>query len=211
MSAKTVAAGRPATFDRNTAIKRAMNLFWLDGYLGVTARDLAKAMNIQRSSFYNSFGSKEQVFTEALQNYVQLAPDAALDTIKPGQPVIATVVASLRELCRVRAADKKARGCLVCNSVAELVGVDKKLGPILNDAVKHRIAVMEALFTQARDQDEFVPLTTIPDTARTFVTFSLGINVASKTIRSEAELWSICQTFLLGIGVGRRYLEESAR
>lgn len=209
MSAKTVAAGRPATFDRNTAINRAMNLFWLDGYLGVTARDLAKAMNIQRSSFYNSFGSKEQVFTEALQNYVQLAPDAVLDTIKPGQPVIAAIVASLRELCRVRAADKNARGCLVCNSVAELVGVDKKLGPILNDAVKRRIAVMEALFTQACDQNEFVPLTTIPDTARTFVTFSLGINVASKTIRSEAELWSICQTFLPGIGVGKQYLEES--
>lgn len=210
MSTKSVAAGRPAAFNRDAAIKRAMNLFWRDGYQAVTARDLASAMNIQRSSFYNSFGSKERVFSEALQNYIHIAPDAALDEIEAGQLVIPAIVATLRELCRVRAADKDARGCLVCNSVAELVGVDEVLGPMLKKAVEDRIEVMKFLFTQAVDQKEFVAPAAIADIAHSFVTFSLGINVASKAIRSEAVLWSICRTFLLGIGIDNKQLADSA-
>lgn len=210
MTTDTSSTGRPATFSRDDAINRAMNLFWRDGYLAVTARDLASAMDIQRSSFYNSFGNKEIVFSEALKAYTQQAPDSELDDIQVDQPVIPAIVTTLQKLCRERIADKEARGCLICNSVAELVGVDESLGPTLQRAVKHRIGVMELLFTQAVNQGEFEPTTTVADIAKSFVSFLLGINVASKTIRSESDLWSICRTFLLGIGVEEQELPEPA-
>ncbi len=194
-------AGRPASFARDDAIARAMQLFWREGYLSVSASDLANAMNIQRSSFYNTFGSKEAVFREALRQYARLSPDAALEAILPDQPVVPAVVATLRELCRVRSADKDARGCLVCNSIAELVGVDAELGALLDGAVRHRISVMEKLFARAIRQGEFDPPAPAPELARAFVTFLLGINVASKSIRSEQELWAICRTFLRGLGM----------
>lgn len=199
LATKSTSSGRPATFSREGAVERAMHLFWRDGYLAVTARDLANAMNIQRSSFYNTFGSKQNVFEEALQAYSRIAPDAGLEHIQPGQPVIPAIVDTLRELCRIRAADKEARGCLVCNSVAELVGVDAELGPALDAVIKHRIAVMKRLLQQAADNGEFEPSAAVQDLAGAFVSFLLGINVISKTIRSEDELWSICRIFLLGI------------
>lgn len=207
MSRETSSAGRPAGFSRDAAVKRAADLFWKEGYLAVTTRDLAAAMQIQRSSFYNSFGDKEAVFAEALEQYSRETPDALLESIGPGEPVIPAIVSVLRELCRVRAADADARGCLVCNSVAELVGVDERLGPILEAAIEHRIALMKRLFRQASEQREFEAEEDAAAAARAFVTFLLGLNVASKAIRAENDLWAICRTFLRGIGVDESALQ----
>ena len=93
------------SFSRDRAIDQAMQLFWRDGYQAVTTTDLADAMAIQRSSFYNSFGTKEAVFTEAVETYARQAPDAILDNVRPGDPVIQTLIKALRALCRARAGE----------------------------------------------------------------------------------------------------------
>ena len=199
MEDKPAGAGRPASFSRESAIDRAMQLFWSEGYLAVTAKELAEAMGIQRSSFYNSFGDRESVFSEALEAYVRQAPDGALEAIGAGEPVLPAIVECLRDLCRARSADP--RGCLVCNSVAELVGVDTSLGPFLEEAIRRRTDRMRALFRQAVEQGELEPAADPTDLANAFMTFLLGINLASKSIRTEAELWSICRYFLRGIEI----------
>ena len=62
--------GRPATFDRSVALRQAMTLFWERGYEGTTFDDLIAVMGISPSSFYNSFGSKEQLYEEATDAYM---------------------------------------------------------------------------------------------------------------------------------------------
>ena len=65
--------GRPAVFDRAIALQAAMKLFWERGYEGTSFDDLISAMGISASSFYNSFGSKEALYCEATQSYLQWA------------------------------------------------------------------------------------------------------------------------------------------
>lgn len=211
MTDKPAASGRPAEFSRDTAIAGAMNLFWRDGYMGVSASDLAAAMNIQRSSFYNSFGSRSAVFLEALERYSKSAPDKVIDELLPGEPVLPAIVAMFRELCRQRAADAEARGCLVCNSVGELVGVDKELGPVLLQAIEQRVDVFRRALVQAMNQREL----SFPDgaeaSARSLVAFLLGINLLSKTIREEHVLWETCRTFLYGFGIPEQILDAVPR
>nr|WP_249780803.1 TetR/AcrR family transcriptional regulator [Bradyrhizobium sp. dw_78] len=48
-----------------------MNLFWERGYEGTSFDDLIAAMGISSSSFYNSFGSKEALYCEATQSYLE--------------------------------------------------------------------------------------------------------------------------------------------
>ncbi len=62
--------GRPPSFDRQAVIEEAMKLFWERGYEGTSCADLIAAMGISASTFYNSFGSKEQLFVEAVQHYL---------------------------------------------------------------------------------------------------------------------------------------------
>ena len=65
--------GRPAVFDRGKALNAAMKLFWERGYEGTSFDDLIAAMGISGSSFYNSFGSKEALYCEATQTYLEWA------------------------------------------------------------------------------------------------------------------------------------------
>ncbi len=199
-------SGRPVGFTRDDAVEAAMNVFWKKGFLAVSAKDLAESMGIQRSSFYNSFGSREAVYREALDRYSALAPDAPLDHVAPGQPVVPVLVSVMRHLCHVRALDTEARGCMVCNGIAELVGVEDFVGPLLKNAVKRRVAVLERLLRQAVRQGEIGALSDERATARAVVAFLVGLNTVSKVVRDEKQLWAMCREFLAGLGVSKAAL-----
>ncbi|GAA5787475.1 TetR/AcrR family transcriptional regulator [Chitiniphilus shinanonensis] len=61
--------GRPRCFDRAEALRRAMEVFWKHGYEGSSLASLTEAMQINSPSLYATFGSKEALFKEALDQY----------------------------------------------------------------------------------------------------------------------------------------------
>jgi TetR/AcrR family transcriptional repressor of nem operon len=207
----TAKPGRPAAFVRENAVEAAMNLFWKKGFLAVTARDLADAMAIQRSSFYNTFGNREKVFREALSRYGAQSPDAPLDSVKPGQPVVPVLVSFLRNVCHARAADAEARGCMVCNGIAELVGVEDTIGPLLEGAIRTRTAVIERLLRQAARQGEIALSSNAGIAAEVFIAFLVGLNTVSKIVRDEKQLWAMCRQFLLGLGIPKEAMTDGSK
>ena len=71
MKSKTTARrGRPRAFDPDTALDRAMRVFWAQGYEGASLSDLTRAMRINRPSLYAAFGNKEQLFKKVLDRYM---------------------------------------------------------------------------------------------------------------------------------------------
>ena len=62
---------RPTDFDRNTVIQKAQEVFWTKGYNGTSMQDLVDATQLNRSSIYNSFGSKHDLFQETLKDYAK--------------------------------------------------------------------------------------------------------------------------------------------
>src|ERR1700732_1465937 len=72
MKSKTAPAlpGRPRAFDADTALERAMHIFWAKGYEGASLSDLTGAMRINRPSLYAAFGNKEELFRKVLDRYV---------------------------------------------------------------------------------------------------------------------------------------------
>src|SRR5258708_33993834 len=61
--------GRPRAFDREVALDRALRLFWTQGFEGTSISDLTDALDINPPSLYAAFGSKEELFREALGLY----------------------------------------------------------------------------------------------------------------------------------------------
>ena len=61
--------GRPRSFDRETALAAAMEVFWRKGFEATSISDLTEAMGINPPSLYSAFGDKEKLFLEAIESY----------------------------------------------------------------------------------------------------------------------------------------------
>lgn len=193
--------GRPAQFDRDEAIGIVMQEIWRNGYEACSVKALSERLGITRSSFYNAFGSRESLFGEVLDRYFETAPDLALAKAERGEKIKPLLIRTFREVCRVRAADADGKGCLAVNSAVELCNVNDELGPLLAKAILGSLARIETLVRWAKAQGE-LPADCDPHAlALALQALLVGINIMSKVVRAEDELWLATRTTLEGLGL----------
>lgn len=112
--------GRPRTFDREDALRRAMGVFWERGYEGASIGDLTQALGINKPSLYAAFGNKEALFREAVALY-ERSEGAAIQRALDREPTArAAVEAMLRENAAAYCDRRKPRGCMIV--LASLIG-----------------------------------------------------------------------------------------
>ncbi|MBL1108408.1 TetR/AcrR family transcriptional regulator [Streptomyces sp. 5-8] len=61
--------GRPRSFDRATALEKALMAFWEHGYEATSVSDLTRVMGIGAPSLYAAFGDKRTLFDEVVRVY----------------------------------------------------------------------------------------------------------------------------------------------
>lgn len=111
---------RPREFDTTEALSQAMQVFWSKGYEATSLSDLVDAMGLSKSSFYDTFGSKHEVFLAAIEHYKntvtrQVATVATLEA--PARRLIAGLFE--RAVSRITEKDGR-RGCFLNNCCVEV-------------------------------------------------------------------------------------------
>jgi AcrR family transcriptional regulator len=106
--------GRPRSFDREDALRRAMEVFWALGYEGATLTGLQEAMGgITAPSFYAAFGSKEDLFREAVELYSKTLGVPMVKALAEEPTARASLEALLQAAVEAFCRPGKPRGCLL--------------------------------------------------------------------------------------------------
>ncbi|MBU3114427.1 TetR/AcrR family transcriptional regulator [Clostridium lacusfryxellense] len=107
-------AGRPRMFDRDEAIFNAMLLFWDEGFEATSLSQLRKVMgNISASSFYTTFQSKEDLFCEVVNMYMNTFGQVSLCLKDISLEPREAVEQALRQTAKMQTDSSHPHGCLV--------------------------------------------------------------------------------------------------
>jgi AcrR family transcriptional regulator len=110
--------GRPRSFNRDTALEKAMRLFWERGYEHTSITDLTHELGISAPSLYAAFGDKRTLFEEAVARY-EANPASVVTAGTGGRTSREVLQMMLDRACEEYASGAHPRGCLV-NSAPEL-------------------------------------------------------------------------------------------
>ncbi len=116
-------AGRQRQFQKEEALARAMEVFWLKGYSGTSLSDLTDAMGINKPSLYAAFGNKEKLFVSAIKEYVEQYGVPHFDKLLNGDASLRErVKAYLGSIANMVTDSKLPGGCFVADTTCEAGG-----------------------------------------------------------------------------------------
>lgn len=111
--------GRPREFDEDEVLDAVIELFWEQGFEAASLTDIVEAAGLNKSSLYNTFGSKDELFRRALDRYI-CGRSEMLDQMTSGDGGLDDVLAIVEMLRSEVLGEHGRRGCLAINSSAEL-------------------------------------------------------------------------------------------
>jgi AcrR family transcriptional regulator len=189
--------GRPRTFDAETALDKAMKVFWEKGYEGSSLPELTEAMGMNRPSLYAVFGNKENLFRMALDRYGSTHDPLFNAALK--EPTARAVVEHfLRGNADAQTETDKPHGCLVINGA--LACSDDAL-PIRNSLIERRAASEVQLrerFEQAKVDGDLPADSCSGQMARYVMTVSNGMAVQAAAGATRQQLQEVVDQVLRG-------------
>jgi TetR/AcrR family transcriptional regulator, transcriptional repressor for nem operon len=125
-----VKMGRAKSYDRDAVLVAARDLFWERGYEATSIADLEHRTGLNRSSLYQEFGTKHQLFQAALECYADRIISMLMEDLRQraNLEALTALFRSISDLFRSNAG-VSARGCLMVNSTAELAARDERVRP----------------------------------------------------------------------------------
>lgn len=113
-----------AKFNRDDVINKAKNLYWEKGYHATSMRNLQDVVDMRPGSIYAAFGSKDNLFKEALNCYAQESADLLVNCMAQEKTTLAGLKQFIRHLTICNKATAPSGICMVVKSIAELTQRD---------------------------------------------------------------------------------------
>jgi TetR/AcrR family transcriptional repressor of nem operon len=147
-------AGRPLEFDPELALDAAMSVFWQRGFEATSLADLLSAMKLSKSSFYNAFGSKHELFETCLARFRA----RQVGRMRQGLSAAPSPLAFVRRMLLAAAAEAREpvppRGCLIMNTATELSGRDPSVAALVTGAAQDFAGMFRLAVELAQAQGE---------------------------------------------------------
>ncbi|WP_172381676.1 TetR/AcrR family transcriptional regulator [Streptomyces sp. MNP-20] len=191
---------RPRTFDEERALDAAMRAFWEKGYEATSTQDLCDATGLGRSSIYNTFTSKHDLFRRSLNRYIDMmsAPQAEIleDSERPGFDRLRALYTRIVDSEFEYREDDRSIGCLTVNTVVELARRDADADALIQRDLDLRLRLLR-IAIDAGKRDGTITARRDTESLARFVNATIGgMRVSAQAGADRAALESIAETAL---------------
>lgn len=195
MTQEKAQLGRPRGFDADEALRRAMLVFWAQGYEGASLADLTEAMGITKTSMYAAFGNKEQLFRKALSLYDE--GPASYGPRAWAEPTAAKVAAAiLNGAVRATTNPDCPPGCLGVQGSLAAGELGRPARELLVEWRNAARLALEERFQRAVEERDLPLDADAARLARYIMTVAFGIAVEAASGASREELQEVADTAL---------------
>lgn len=172
---------RTKVFDEEMVLNKAVNLFWTKGYNGTSAQDLVDELGISRSSLYDTYGDKFELFKSALLQYRKKFGGAMIEMTETSTDYEKTIKDIFQFVVTQSLQERFSKGCFMVNSTVELAPHNSEIAEIVNDNMQDIENALFRLIKKGQDAGLFSKNNTARSLARFLFNTISGIRVASKS------------------------------
>ncbi|MFF8657232.1 TetR/AcrR family transcriptional regulator [Streptomyces huasconensis] len=191
---------RPRTFDEERALDAAMHAFWENGYEATSTQDLCAATGLGRSSIYNTFSSKHDLFRRALARYMETMNARQLDILedveRSGLERVRALLALIVEGEFEHRKDGHSIGCLTVNTTVELAARDPEAAAMLERDLAARLTMLHTAIRSGQRAGDITAERGADTLARYVNAVIGGMRVAAQGGADRATLEGIAETAL---------------
>lgn len=170
---------RPKQFDRDAALDRAIDHFADFGFEGSSTEELLSAMSLSRQSLYDTFGSKTDLYLEALRRYNDASAARMIAAIAAGP----TAMAGLRSAL-ISFIDGIERGeaptCLGVGAIAEFGGREPRIAAVSQSSTDVLLAALTQAFARASAEGDLRGDVSPEVAAAYFLTTHSGLKLSAR-------------------------------
>jgi TetR/AcrR family transcriptional regulator, transcriptional repressor for nem operon len=171
--------GRPAQFDRDSALAALLWLLWSKGYDAATQEEMLAATGLSSSTLYRSFGTKANILEAALALYLALL-DEMFAPLEHGRRGLADVNAFFDHIRAQLDGPMSTAGCLVWNTMQNPINGDPRIKTLTERHMQRLRRGLNAALQRAADAGE------LPPSAPTYLADALRAGVLGVQARGRA-------------------------
>ncbi len=180
-------------FDEELAVDRAMQVFWEKGYEPSSLADLIKATGINRGSFYNAFGGKQQLFLRALEKYEQENRRNVLAELEALNNPIEAIEGLFQGIIEEAQTDDARKGCFLINTALDIAHHETDVADLVEKGIRETEAFFRRCIEVGQARSEIPAGIEPEETAKALMSLLVAIRVLGRGIYSENELVSIAK------------------
>jgi TetR/AcrR family transcriptional repressor of nem operon len=187
---------RPREFNADTALERAMELFWSKGYEATSLDDLCEVTGLSRSSLYATFGNKRSLLLQSVDRYVEQRNPRMAALLAQPLPIRDAFAALAGQFIDQIVSGRGRRGCFLGNCAAELPRSDRAALARVRRALESTAATFRDALARAKARGELRAEVDVDALARFLTAGFQGLRLVGKVDPNRAVLEDIAATML---------------